>query len=118
MDLEGMRRFVGADSLAFLSVDGTYRAMGYPGRNMKQPQFTDHCYRRLSDAPRRPVRRSRAPAIVAFGGGKLMASPEDLDQRIAIVRDNLRELTEQAAAYSGAQDESLAAGARAVAFGR
>jgi amidophosphoribosyltransferase len=41
MDLEGMRRFVGADSLAFLSVDGTYRAMGYPGRNMKQPQFTD-----------------------------------------------------------------------------
>jgi hypothetical protein len=29
-----------------------------------------------------------------------MASPEDLDQRIAIVRDNIRELTEQAAAYS------------------
>jgi hypothetical protein len=38
-----------------------------------------------------------------------MASLEDFDQRIAIVRDNIRELTEQAAAYSGAQDESLAA---------
>jgi hypothetical protein len=38
-----------------------------------------------------------------------MASLEDVDQRIAIVRDNIRELTEQAAAYSGAQDESLAA---------
>ena len=38
-----------------------------------------------------------------------MASLEDLDQRIAIVRYNIRELTEQAAAYSGAQDESLAA---------
>jgi hypothetical protein len=38
-----------------------------------------------------------------------MASLEDLDQRIAIVRDNIRELTEQAAAYSGAQDESRAA---------
>jgi hypothetical protein len=38
-----------------------------------------------------------------------MASLEDLDQRIAIVRDNIRELTEQAAAFSGAQDESLAA---------
>lgn len=38
-----------------------------------------------------------------------MASLEDLDQRVAIVRDNIRELTEQAAAYSGAQDESLAA---------
>ena len=38
-----------------------------------------------------------------------MASLEDLDQRIAIVRDNIRELTEQAAAYSSAEDESLAA---------
>jgi hypothetical protein len=38
-----------------------------------------------------------------------MALLEELDQRIAIVRDNIRELTEQAAAFSGAQDESLAA---------
>jgi predicted RNA-binding protein len=30
----------------------------------------------------------------------------DLDNRIAILRDNLRELVEQAAAYSGAADES------------
>jgi predicted RNA-binding protein len=30
----------------------------------------------------------------------------DLDQRIAIVRGNLRELVEQAAAYSGAADEA------------
>ena len=28
-DLEGMRQFIGADSLAFLSVDGIYRAMGF-----------------------------------------------------------------------------------------
>ena len=32
-----------------------------------------------------------------------------MTQRIAIVRDNIRELTEQAAAFSGAQDEALAA---------
>ena len=38
-----------------------------------------------------------------------MASLEDLYRRIAIVRDNIRDLAEQAAAYSGAQDESLAA---------
>jgi hypothetical protein len=38
-----------------------------------------------------------------------MASLEELDQRIAIVRGNIRELTEQAAALSGAQDETLAA---------
>ncbi len=44
MDLEGMRRFMGADSLAFLSVDGIYRAMGYEGRDDRNPQFTDHCF--------------------------------------------------------------------------
>jgi uncharacterized small protein (DUF1192 family) len=29
----------------------------------------------------------------------------ELDERIAIVRDNIRELVEQAAAFSGAEDE-------------
>ena len=43
-DLEGMRAYIGADSLAFLSVDGIYRAMGEPGRDHAQPQFTDHCF--------------------------------------------------------------------------
>jgi amidophosphoribosyltransferase len=43
-DLEGMRRFIGADSLQFLSVDGIYRAMGEKGRNAGRPQFTDHCF--------------------------------------------------------------------------
>lgn len=32
----------------------------------------------------------------------------EIDDRIAIIRDNLRELAEQAAAYSGAADEDLA----------
>lgn len=43
-DLEGMRRYIGADSLAFLTVDGVYRAMGYEGRDPARPQFTDHCF--------------------------------------------------------------------------
>ena len=43
-DLEGMREFMGAKTLAFLSVDGIYRAMGYDGRNNEAPQFTDHCF--------------------------------------------------------------------------
>jgi len=43
-DLEGMRKFIGADSLAFLSVDGIYRAMGEKGRDLVRPQFTDHCF--------------------------------------------------------------------------
>ena len=43
-DQEGMRQFIGANSLAFLSVDGIYRAMGLPGRDPARPQFTDHCF--------------------------------------------------------------------------
>jgi amidophosphoribosyltransferase len=43
--LEEMRAHIGADSLAFLSIDGLYKAMGYPeGRNAERPQFTDHCF--------------------------------------------------------------------------
>jgi amidophosphoribosyltransferase len=43
-DLEGMRKFIGADSLAFLSVNGIYRAMGEKERDPARPQFTDHCF--------------------------------------------------------------------------
>lgn len=42
-DVEGMRQFMGAHSLAFLSIDGIYRAVGYEGRDPNAPQFTDHC---------------------------------------------------------------------------
>ncbi len=43
-DVEGMRKFIGADSLAFLSVDGIYRALGEERRDATRPQFTDHCF--------------------------------------------------------------------------
>ncbi|MEY3080714.1 MAG: hypothetical protein RJA94_699 [Pseudomonadota bacterium] len=42
--LEEMRQYIGVDSLAFVSVDGVYRAVGYPGRDNARPQFTDHCF--------------------------------------------------------------------------
>ncbi|WP_188610747.1 amidophosphoribosyltransferase [Chelatococcus reniformis] len=42
--LEEMRRYIGADSLAFLSVDGIYRAIGEERRDPVRPQFTDHCF--------------------------------------------------------------------------
>ncbi len=42
--LEEMRAFIGVTSLAFLSVDGVYKSVGYEGRNNAQPQFTDHCF--------------------------------------------------------------------------
>jgi amidophosphoribosyltransferase len=43
-DLEGMRQFMGATSLAFLSVNGIYRAVGGEPRDDHAPQFTDHCF--------------------------------------------------------------------------
>ncbi|MCA0424111.1 MAG: amidophosphoribosyltransferase [Proteobacteria bacterium] len=43
--IEEMRRFIGCDSLAFISVDGMYRALGHPeGRNPARPLFADHCF--------------------------------------------------------------------------
>lgn len=38
-----------------------------------------------------------------------MPTLAELDERIAAVRENLRELTEQAAAYSGNEDETFTA---------
>ena len=43
-DIEGMRKFIGADTLAFLSVEGIYQSMGYERRDPVRPQFTDHCF--------------------------------------------------------------------------
>jgi amidophosphoribosyltransferase len=43
--LEEMCKYIRADSLAFLSVDGIYKAMGHPnGRDPNNPAFTDHCF--------------------------------------------------------------------------
>ena len=55
MTVEQMREFMGADSLAFLSVDGIYRAMGYDRRDPRAPLFTDHCF--TGDYPTRLVDR-------------------------------------------------------------
>ncbi len=44
MDLEPMREFIHADSLAFVSIDGLYRAVGTNGRDDVKPQFCDACF--------------------------------------------------------------------------
>ena len=44
LDVEDMARFIGVDSLTFISIDGLYRAMGEPGRNPQRPQFCDACF--------------------------------------------------------------------------
>jgi len=43
-DLASMCRFIGADSLQFLSIDGLYEAVGGVKRDALAPQFTDHYF--------------------------------------------------------------------------
>jgi amidophosphoribosyltransferase len=42
--LEEMQKYIGSDSLAFLSIDGIYKAMGHNRRDPERPQYTDHCF--------------------------------------------------------------------------
>jgi amidophosphoribosyltransferase len=44
MDVAAMREFIHADSLAFVSIDGLYRAVGLAGRNNTSPQYCDACF--------------------------------------------------------------------------
>lgn len=44
MDVEAMAEFIQADSLAFVSIDGLYRAVGESQRNQARPQFCDACF--------------------------------------------------------------------------
>ena len=44
LDIDAIAKEIGADSLAFISIDGLYRAMGEVGRNPDGPQFCDACF--------------------------------------------------------------------------
>src|SRR6202011_3554670 len=44
LDVAGMTELIGVDSLAFLSIDGLYRAMGEAGRDDLAPHFCDACF--------------------------------------------------------------------------
>jgi amidophosphoribosyltransferase len=39
-----MARYIGVDSLAYISIDGLYRAVGEAARNPVKPQFCDACF--------------------------------------------------------------------------
>ena len=43
-DIAGMTKFIGCDTLAFISIDGLYRAMGEPARDPAAPKFCDACF--------------------------------------------------------------------------
>ncbi len=52
-DVPTMADYIGVDSLAFLSIDGLYRAMGEPRRDPAAPRFCDACF--TGDYPIAPV---------------------------------------------------------------
>ena len=59
-----MREFIKADSLAFVSIDGLYRAVGEKPRNSACPQFCDACFTgdyptSLTDLSRREDRQQQ-----------------------------------------------------------
>ncbi len=69
-DVEEMARIIGADSLAFISLDGMYRALGRPGRDGKNPGYCDACFTGdyaipLTDLVAHP---EREPALLAANG--------------------------------------------------
>ena len=51
--IEEMRKIIGVKTLAFLSIDGVYKALGHEKRNNENPQFTDHCF--TGDYPVKPT---------------------------------------------------------------
>ena len=69
-NVEEMARFIGADSLAFISLDGLYRALGHEGRDKRSPGYCDACFTGdyaipLADLQEAP---ERAPALIAANG--------------------------------------------------
>lgn len=44
MDLDSMCKYIGCDSLAFISLDGLHRALNLESRDATQPQFCDACF--------------------------------------------------------------------------
>ncbi|MEM8936313.1 MAG: amidophosphoribosyltransferase, partial [Pseudomonadota bacterium] len=56
--VEDMRELIGVDSLAFLSLDGLYKALRKGPRDRSAPAFTDHCF--TGDYPTRLVDRDEA----------------------------------------------------------
>lgn len=52
-DTEQMARHIGVNSLAFISIDGLYRALGQKGRDKLAPRFCDACF--TGDYPIHPA---------------------------------------------------------------
>ena len=52
-NISEMSKYIGVNTLSFLSIEGLYKSMGFKNRNSNFPQFTDHCF--TGDYPVIPV---------------------------------------------------------------
>ncbi|MGD9739017.1 MAG: amidophosphoribosyltransferase [Bauldia sp.] len=70
MSVQRMTEFIKADSLAFISIDGLYRAVGEAARNNGAPQFCDACF--TGDYPTRLTDREELNRLV---GSPMLVEP-------------------------------------------
>ena len=59
-DLDAMAKHIGVDTLAFISIDGLYRALGEYGRDIEIPQYCDACF--SGEYPIRLIDHDKNPA--------------------------------------------------------
>ncbi len=81
MDQAAMCAFIKADSLAFVSIDGLYRAVGLAARDDAQPQYCDACFTgdyptRLTDLAERHAGQAQLSLAVDAPG----RAPDALDR--------------------------------------
>ena len=84
MDLQAMADYIHADSLAFVSIEGLYRAVGEKTRNPKCPQYCDACFTgeyptHLTDLSERsdPAQLSLGVDKASEGGKQQARKPQD-----------------------------------------
>ena len=71
MDVAAMAKYIEADSLAFLSIDGLYRAVGETGRNDACPQHCDACFTGDYPTPLTDFGDRSTPAQLSFAVDKV-----------------------------------------------
>ena len=65
-DLDAMAREIGVDSLAFISINGLYRAVGGADRDIGAPQFCDACFTGEYPVALVDLAQGRAPAQLSL----------------------------------------------------
>lgn len=65
-DVPAMAKLLGVDSLAFISIDGLYRAVGEAKRNADKPQYCDACFSGEYPLPHTDHKKGSAPTQLSL----------------------------------------------------